>query len=228
MIQKCDQEIAKIEQEKIRKRNYDDAIKNADEKFNKNNWEDAIAFYQQALTFIPNDKYATDQIDACNAKIQERDLKNKSDANWAKYKEVMNNADIKFKSKDYIGAKSLYQQASGLEPNEELPKDRIKQCDELMKQKPVDNGYSVPVDLSARKKRYDKLRAQYGLGHTQLPETTEQNKKINTLINITDNPENADVYVKINWNTGLVFYYKNDVQISQSDYDNAVQQILQQ
>jgi hypothetical protein len=128
---KCDAELAKQGVQK----QYDDAIAAADAKFKASDWSGAKSDYQRASALKTAEKYPKDQIIICDKNLASAE-KDKQ------YSDLIAQADDKFKSSDWAGAKSLYQQASVLKATEVYPKDKIKECDDLIAKSGKDKQYN--------------------------------------------------------------------------------------
>ncbi|HEU4716545.1 MAG TPA: hypothetical protein VFU15_01875, partial [Bacteroidia bacterium] len=126
----CDDNIAKAGTDK----KYNDAIAAADQKFGAGDWSGAKAKYQDALAIKPGEQYPSDQVKKCDDNSA-ADLEKK-------YTDAIKDADAKFGTQDFSGAKVLYQQASTLKPGEQYPKDQIKLCDDGLSKQGVDKKYN--------------------------------------------------------------------------------------
>lgn len=157
-IVKCDAEIAK----KGIQDQYDAAIKAADTKFNANDFAGAKTEYQKASGLKSAEQYPKDQIVKCDAEIAKKGLQEQYDA-------AIKAADTKFNAKDWAGAKTEYQKASGLKSAEQYPKDQIVKCDEEIVKKGVQDQYNAAIkDADAKYKAADwtgaKAKYQEALG----------------------------------------------------------------
>ena len=120
MIKKCDDLIGQYDDGN----DYDRLIKSADAKFAAKDYAGAKAIYQQASAKKPDEKYPKDQIAKCN-RLTTVD----PSGDDQKYKDLIAQADVKFKSADWQGAKAKYSEALTLKPNEKYPADQIVLCD---------------------------------------------------------------------------------------------------
>lgn len=120
---------------------YINLIKEADKFRDAGNYEKAIDKYNEAIDLKDDEQYPFDQIKAAKAKIKERE-------DDAKYKKLMEAADIMVKQKSYRAARDNYQEASKLKLNEQLPKDKLKEIDEKIK---------AEEDAAALKQKYEQL-----------------------------------------------------------------------
>ncbi|MBI3511210.1 MAG: hypothetical protein HY064_11145, partial [Bacteroidetes bacterium] len=141
-VQACIDNLKRLADEaKKRQKLYDDAIARADKAFSAKDWEGAKATYNEALGIIATEQYPKDQIAKCDDEL------NKQGADKKKYDDAIAAADALFKSGDFTGAKTKYQEASGMKPAEQYPKDQIAKCD-------------VELGKLADKKKYDDLISQ--------------------------------------------------------------------
>lgn len=129
-IKACDDAIAAAGKDK----QYADLIKSADAKFNAKDFGGAKTIYQQASDVKPTEQYPKDKIKACDDALAAAGIDKQ-------YNDLIKSADLKFTTKDYAGAKGIYQQASALKSAEQYPKDRIKACDDAMGAAAIDAQY---------------------------------------------------------------------------------------
>ncbi len=157
-IVKCDAEIAKQGLDK----QYNDAIAAADAKFKSADFAGAKVDYQKASALKTAEQYPKDQIVKCDAEIAKAGLQKQYDAAIA-------DADAKFKSSDWSGAKAKYQEASALKTGEQYPKDQIVKCDAEIAKAGLDKTYNDAIaaadakfkasDWSGAKADYQKASA---------------------------------------------------------------------
>jgi len=141
-IQACVDNLKRLEAEaRAKQKLYDAAIEKADKAFNASQWQAAKDAYNEALTYLPNEQYPKDQIIKCEEKI------GANSANEKKYSDAIAEANRLFDAKDWSGAKAKYQEASGIKPAEQFPKDRIVLCDQNIanagKQKVYDDAIAA-------------------------------------------------------------------------------------
>jgi hypothetical protein len=123
-IQACIDELKRLEAEaRAKQKLYDAAIEKADKAFAASNWQGAKDAYNEALTYLPNEKYPKDQIIKCDEKL------GASAKTEADYKAAIAEGDRLFGTSDWAGAKAQYQKASGIKTTEQYPKDQILKCD---------------------------------------------------------------------------------------------------
>jgi tetratricopeptide (TPR) repeat protein len=142
-------EIASIENNELNAKAKEDAYKAAvakgDAAFNTKKWPEAKTAFNEALSLKPGEKYPTDKLAAIDTQEKaEADAKAKEDA----YKAAVAKADAAFGSKDYINAKTAYNEALAIKANEAYPKQKISEIDKLL------------ADADARKKAEEEAKAK--------------------------------------------------------------------
>ncbi|MEW6467620.1 MAG: hypothetical protein AB1458_01780 [Bacteroidota bacterium] len=125
----CDKLLGEQEAEKLKEQQYKDAIAKADKFFAAKDYANAKMNYETALTIKKGEKYPTDQIELCNkyqGDIEANKLKEQQ------YKDAIAKADKLFTAKDYVNARSAYQDALGIKAGEKYPTDQIALCDKYI------------------------------------------------------------------------------------------------
>lgn len=164
---KCDAEIAKQGVQK----QYDAAIADADAKFKAGDYTNAKTKYQEASNLKTAEQYPKDQMAKCDTELANADLKKKYDAAIA-------DADAKFQASDFTGAKAKYQEASGLKPAEQYPKDQITKCDAEIAKQGVQKSYDAAIaDADAKFKTSDWAGAKAKYQEASNLKTAEQYPK---------------------------------------------------
>ncbi|MCZ4408293.1 hypothetical protein O3Q51_05705 [Cryomorphaceae bacterium 1068] len=109
---------------------------------------EAIAKYEEALVVIPGNSEAESKL----AKAQDA-LANieENAAKKAQYEELIASADAAFKADKYEEAKSTYEEASDVLPDEAYPKTQIEACDAKL---------SALADAAEKKEAFDELVAE--------------------------------------------------------------------
>lgn len=128
---------------------YKEAIAAADNQFNSKKYEDARANYVKAKEIKPSEAYPSKRINEIDNLL----AANKSTDE--KYNRFVGLADAAFNKQDYSSAKSNYNQALTLKPNEKYPKDRIAEIDKKL------------ADASAQKRNYDAALAKADAAYRQ-------------------------------------------------------------
>lgn len=135
---------------------YQAAIAAADASFQSAAYDAAKDKYNEALGLKAKEKYPADQIAAIEKKLKE--LADKADADAkAKaldedYKKLVDKAEKFFADAEYADAKTKFQEALGLKPDEAKPKERIVE---------IDAKLAELARQAEEKKRQDELDAKY-------------------------------------------------------------------
>jgi tetratricopeptide (TPR) repeat protein len=116
---------------------YDLAIAKADKEYQSQEWSASLTSYQQALDIKPNEVYPQSQIQEIT-----NILKGIADAEAA-YQQAINDADNFYGLKDWQAALTKYELALSIKPNEQYPKDRIGELQNLL------------GELATQKAKYD-------------------------------------------------------------------------
>jgi tetratricopeptide (TPR) repeat protein len=155
---KRDQELASAEQE--RKSKYDAAIQKADQYFQTKDFSEAKSNYEIALTIMPGEFYPRQRIDVINKTLedQERQLEEKQ-ANDKAYNLALSNAERYRKSKDYYKARDEYKRALSLKPDEELPKNKLSEVEDMIRK--------LEEEQASNRARADAYSAAMNLGNSQ-------------------------------------------------------------
>lgn len=114
------------EQMKDALQNYQNAISGADKLLDKKDYETALLAYQNASKILPSEKYPSQQIEKIEAILLQ---KQKLDENYAK---TIAAGDKFLSEKQYTEAKTEYQNANNLKPNESYPKQKIEEVAGLL------------------------------------------------------------------------------------------------
>lgn len=112
---------------------YAAALATADAAFRDKKWDDAKSGYNEAIKLKAAEKYPKDQLLAidkaiADAKRLEEEEKAKQEKE-ARYQKLVDNANDLFKNENYEAAKTKYQEASGVKPEEVYPKQKITEID---------------------------------------------------------------------------------------------------
>lgn len=122
---------------------YNNLITAADNFFKAGDYEKAKAKYYEASD-ISDEQYPLNQIKEISRLVKEKE-------NEGKYKQLIESADLMLKQKSYKTARDNFAEASKLKPNEQYPKDKIKEIDDKLKGE---------ADVAAKKAQYEALIAE--------------------------------------------------------------------
>ncbi|MBN2613122.1 MAG: hypothetical protein JXB00_16335, partial [Bacteroidales bacterium] len=119
------------EQQKIQE-NYQNAVNTGNSMLTQKQYQLAKEAFQQALTFKPGDVFAQNKIKETDNLIkQEQTQLAALETKKAEYNGIIAGADRMFSSKNYTSAKTEYQRALTVLPDEQYPKQRIQEIDRL-------------------------------------------------------------------------------------------------
>jgi hypothetical protein len=114
---------------------YDAVIKDANRLFDAEKWEECMAKYKEASNMMPQETYpkerfarAKELLDKSKLDAESQNKKNK------RYSELMALGQKGIDKKDYSTAIVNYQEAAGLKPDEQAPKDKIEEINRLLKE----------------------------------------------------------------------------------------------
>ena len=108
---------------------YQKFMQEGKEQIGQRKWNDAKSKFEEALKLKPNDSAALDQIDLINKELEKEASEAKLNA---EYDAFMKEAEEFFNQKKYAEAKSKYNEASGVKPQEQLPKDKMAEIDRIV------------------------------------------------------------------------------------------------
>ena len=164
-IGEIDSALATIAESKAKEKQYNDAIVAADKKLSSKDYQNAKIAYQGALKIKPSEAYPKTKIGEID-KILESMAADK--AKEEKFNNFMKDAEAKFISKEYAAAKTAYQSALGVKPNEAYPQKKITEIDgllaEIAQSKAKDAEYTAKIkaaDAQLAKKDYTTAKTTY-------------------------------------------------------------------
>ncbi len=136
-------------------------IKEGDDLVHTQKWDEGIKKYEEAKSMKPGDPIPDKKIALANKKKAEAEDAAKNQQYAAKLKE----AKVAFDSKNYENAKTLYQEALGIRPNERFPSDKIKEIDGIMANKAKYDALIKAADsqFAAKEWKASKLKYQEAL-----------------------------------------------------------------
>src|SRR5690606_217684 len=164
-IKAIDAAKAKYLAEQEKNKQYDNFIASEDNAFNNEEYEKDKKSYQDALAIKSYEQYPKDKIDEIEkilaAKIKEQITvkPNAQEQKKAQYDSFITIADKQFESKDYDKAKTSYTQALSIMPDEQYPKDKIEEINNILAQlaEEARKKKSEELALKSKREKYDKL-----------------------------------------------------------------------
>src|SRR5574344_473111 len=140
-VNEIDQIIERLKNEEMFQAKYDEIIAQADSLFEQKKYQDAILVYQKSLTIKPSEEYPKEQIKSI------RDILSKESASQKQLQQIQNEydlaisqADDAFDRKSFLPARSLYQKALKIIPDQDYPISQLKKIEELLNQQAEKNA----------------------------------------------------------------------------------------
>jgi len=121
---------AEAEAKKLKQKSYNEAIISADKAFNTGKYEVAKPLYEKAAKIFPKETYPEFQLGDISDKLRLKEAAGK--AKEAKYQGLIASADKMLGSKDYTGAKAMYNTALGIKSTEQYPKDKLAEIEGVL------------------------------------------------------------------------------------------------
>lgn len=144
---------AKEASEKELAQKYSEAIAKADKALGSKDYSGARSLYSEASGLKASEQYPKTKISEIDKILGEMAAKDAAEkALNEKYNASLAKADKAFSSKDYSGARTSYSEASGLKPNEPLPKAKIAEIDNLLAQMAAQDEAKRKAEEAARLK----------------------------------------------------------------------------
>ncbi len=176
--QKAQQETQQQEQA----RDYNSKVGQADRLLQEKNYEAAKAAYQNALVVSPQALYPRQKIAEIDNLIKERQdaqIQAKRDALNKEYQAALAEGDNFYNLREYDAAKTAYNRALNIKPEEVYPKQRIEKINSLIaaeqasKQQAINKGYSEAVAAAENYmnlKQYDLARQEFNKALSYKPD----------------------------------------------------------
>ena len=143
------QRISEIDQliidqlEKENKSKYDTYISKADQSFTDKNYDKSISFFRKAITVLPDENYPKEQI----KKVSEAKIIALNNSEKQKqYNNLIKQGNRYFESKNYSMAIVSYQNASKIDSEQQLPRDKVVEINKIMDEnssKGLSNNQSI-------------------------------------------------------------------------------------
>ena len=155
---------------------YDNAIKTADDALASKDYAVAKASYKKASTLKPTEQYPKDQtgkVDALMAGAAKLEQN---------YLAAVEKGDIALKTNNFVDAKTSFQSASTLKPEEAYPKNKVKEIDDFIaKNEAKDKQYLDKIaegDKALESKEYENAKTAYTAAVSIKPAETYPATKI--------------------------------------------------
>jgi tetratricopeptide (TPR) repeat protein len=199
-----EEDVLASESERKKKEYFDALIAEADAELLSKNYTGAEEKYNQALGVVPGEKYPQDKLQEIKDILAKIETKKNNDVLAKqeldkKYNDLIIKADQYFGEKRYAAAKSSYQRALSVKPEEFYPKDQIKEIERLLKEiadkeseisltnnalkqkQEQYNAYVKTADADFLGKRYEKSISNYEQAIGIMPDKTYPKEKIDEI-----------------------------------------------
>ena len=179
----------------------------------------ALDEYEKALKIRPNDIYVSDKVNKIKVILTAQSKSN------IEYTKAIASGDNYFKEKDYLNAKSAFQVALDLKPDDPYAKGKLQETmDKLRSQKAVNILYDVTI-ASAEKlfqaKEYAKAMAEFENASKMIPGEKYPKDRINEIIKMmVDQKTKEEMYAR-SIIAADKFYSAKSYQNSLLEYQNA-------
>jgi len=163
-IDKINSILAEMEAEK---KAYENAIARADRLFGEEEYESSKSAYQKALDIRPEEQYPQNRIDKINDILAERMAQRKRQQEIdRKYKNAIETADRLFNTEEYEDAKIAYNEALNIKPEEQYPKQKISEIENILKrqQEQIEDTYKQAIaeaDDYFDNEKYNEAKSSY-------------------------------------------------------------------
>jgi len=142
------------------KQGYTDAIAQGDNLFALQQYEQAKLSYIKAANIKPKEQYPKDKIEEIEQLIATQK------ASRYEFNRIVAAADRMFESKEYDKAKNKYNEALNILPNEQYPKDKLKEIEDIIlaKELAVQETYNniiTEADAFFSKEQYEQAKLKY-------------------------------------------------------------------
>jgi tetratricopeptide (TPR) repeat protein len=158
-IRKIDKILAELKEKRQKQVKYNNTIEKADAAFKQEEYSSAKSLYSEALFIKPDEQYPQSQIDKIDQILSEQKAEKEQYAN------AINKADRYFDEEKYSQAKSAYQNALSIKPEEQYPQNQIDKINDLLaRQAQIDSQYKTLVskaDDQFNAEQYEQSKRNY-------------------------------------------------------------------
>lgn len=177
---------------------YQAAIKAGDEALAAEKFEDAKAAYQKASTVKPIESYPKDQLTKLDGLMAAAAKKEQN------YLTAIEKADNALAANNFEEAKTAYDEASGVKPNEAYPKNKLQEIDAILaKREAADKAYEDKIstaDKALGNKEYESAKTAYAAAAQLKPSEAYPSEKISEIDAILE----KQVKLEENYNASIL------------------------
>ncbi|QQS51373.1 MAG: tetratricopeptide repeat protein [Bacteroidota bacterium] len=195
-------------------------VTEGDQLFGQQNWEGARSKYSQAQTVMPEKTYPAQKLNEINQKINEQAKLSQQ----AKYSELAQQAEQQVDQKNYEQAKTLYNQAMLVMPENPYPQKRINEINQMISNESknaIETRYNELVAQAEKEttnKNYDLAKNLFGQAQQVMPEKTYPQQRINEINKMISDASREQLVENYN-----KLVAEADQQFASQNYEMAVQ-----
>ena len=201
-----------LAKKEAKKEEYANAIKTADEALGAKDYEAAKAAYQKATTIDPTEQYPKDQIGKVDALLA-ASIKLEQD-----YLAAVEKGDNALSSKSFTEAKTAFELASKLKPEEAYPKNKINEIDDFIaKNEAAEKQYQDKIaeaDKALAAKDYELAKTAFSEAKTLKPAEAYPQQKLTEIDGILANLAKVEESYK-------AAIAKGDAAVTSGDFEGA-------
>ena len=179
---------ALVKENARKEKEYQSIIAQADKLFEKKDFTNAQAEYRNALTKKPDETYPKEQIRkidetlAANLRIEQDKIKQQQDKQNSEFNLAMAAADKSFADNDFNSAKTGYETALSIKPNDQAAKDKLGQTEARLAQiNRMTLAYNTAINQANQQltdKHYQEAKEKYQEALQYLPESDYPKRQI--------------------------------------------------
>lgn len=195
-----------------RDKNYQLAVSQADKLLDKKDFEIAQAEYRKAIELKPEEVYPKEQLQKIESALallksqEEEKLKLQKDKTEQEYNQAMANANQAFSANDFNLAKSGYQSALVIKPNDPAAKEKLGQTEAKLGQiARMTQAYNTAITEANKRltaKLYKDAKDKYQESLQYLPDSDYPKKQIEKIDELLAQQE-AEIKLKQDYNQAL-------------------------
>jgi len=211
--------------------NYRNAIAKADSFFKEKKYQNARLSYFEAVKYDHSKEYPVKQIGKIDRILkQKQPQKLSADRIQNRYHQYIELADNQFKEENYIPAKISYQNALGVFPDKQYPKDQIDTLNQVLAkkaqrsakikkyQKLIDQG-----DESFSQKKYTKAKSSYSKALEILPGEAYPKNKISYIEYVLSRRRAVDERYNSFIEKGNTYFHSGRHWLARNAYQKALE-----
>jgi hypothetical protein len=215
---------------------YNGYIKAADIAFNNKNYDDAKDNYNEAISVKSSEQYPKDKIQEIDAlllalekKKEEAELAAESELKKREYYDALiDEADAELISENYQDAIAKYNQALGLIPEENYPKDKIKEIENLLAKNEAEKNNALLAQKEINEK-YKKLiiEADNAFSTKEYSRATDKYKAAQNVKNEEEYPQDQldrieEILAELAKKEEEITLTNNALKLKQEQYDGYI------